>query len=1006
MGVHYFYTWITKRYPLFKKTYDPEIMPAVDNFYLDLNGVLYKCARDDSAIYRDLLKGKALDEIFASVFNYINMLVNKMKPRKRLIIAIDGVAPRAKMNNQRQRRYHSARSNRSHNEFLSTELKSSPGVVSFKNNSISPGTEFMFDLIDRIKFFVQRKIHEDPDWKKLEIIFSGGDVPGEGEHKVMDWMRGWKQSPEYDINESHIIYSNDADLIFLSLSMHLPKMMILREVQNWDDDKTNSATHRSSLDTEVELLYINLLREYMDLEFRQIMLKFTHQYDLERIIDDFILIAFFIGNDFLHQLYCMNAKVGNFDEMILFYKQVVPTLGGYLCDKGYINWPHFTTFLRKISVMEITMIECTLTEMQVSLRETRSSKRILFHKSARAAPVVADDADEGEVMEKPAEEMSEKTEPAEKEEETTLGESDFKQLTKNYELEMQLYYTKIKNEANFIKEVATAYRSLEPEDKPRKKKEFYKRFFGHEDGPELENVFANYAQGLQFVLHYYFHGCPSWTWYYPYSLAPLMSDFVEYLERTTPKFSFELGSPYRPYDQLAYILPRDSLGLLPKAYQEILLSDPRCAKYYPEKLDEFEPFDGVRDYQWIAKLEAFDDTLMAQVLQGIDLDKMSPVEIGRNSHGKELIYKYSNTAEKILVKTLVNGLPDFEEQIEIKPLVRPAFDPNQLSYSQDNVDVNDGFPTLHQLPGLEAELQTVTKRHGSFQKLVLKLYSSAIPKPATLYEGYVFYDFPFKKIGYVNSIITKAQGVENKGFLPSDLVNSILEDGRMTNADNPNKYKTIEHTSLSELKSEKGVELVPSAADGGEVYYALEFRKSAWRTNKDLRGKILYEMDHVHEIYPTSMLQPFSQEVFSKQDTEFKFPRTEADIFKLNIPFVNLFNGDFLTVSDPQPMDDGINIYGDMLRPNNYTSKDIASPEELLEDKWTLIDDAYLKSLGLNGEKDALVLYTLMDSFVVKTDPEMTSSLVLGQLFDIGLKFFKALSSWESKLLVVIDLVK
>src|SRR3990167_414558 len=235
MGVHYFYTWITKRYPLFKKTYDPEIMPAVDNFYLDLNGVLYKCARDDSAIYRDLLKGKALDEIFASVFNYINMLVNKMKPRKRLIIAIDGVAPRAKMNNQRQRRYHSARSNRSHNEFLSTELKSSPGVVSFKNNSISPGTEFMFDLIDRIKFFVQRKIHEDPDWKKLEIIFSGGDVPGEGEHKVMDWMRGWKQSPEYDINESHIIYSNDADLIFLSLSMHLPKMMILREVQNWDD---------------------------------------------------------------------------------------------------------------------------------------------------------------------------------------------------------------------------------------------------------------------------------------------------------------------------------------------------------------------------------------------------------------------------------------------------------------------------------------------------------------------------------------------------------------------------------------------------------------------------------------------------------------------------------------------------------------------------------------------------------------------------------------------------
>lgn len=58
MGVHYFYSWITKRYPLIKKKYDPETTPDVDNFFLDLNGVLYRCAKDDRSIYRDIIKGR------------------------------------------------------------------------------------------------------------------------------------------------------------------------------------------------------------------------------------------------------------------------------------------------------------------------------------------------------------------------------------------------------------------------------------------------------------------------------------------------------------------------------------------------------------------------------------------------------------------------------------------------------------------------------------------------------------------------------------------------------------------------------------------------------------------------------------------------------------------------------------------------------------------------------------------------------------------------------------
>lgn len=65
-------------------------------------------------------------------------------------------------------------------------LKINPGIVSFKNNSISPGTEFMIQLNKHIQFMIKRKFSEDENWKDLDVYFSGGDVPGEGEHKILN----------------------------------------------------------------------------------------------------------------------------------------------------------------------------------------------------------------------------------------------------------------------------------------------------------------------------------------------------------------------------------------------------------------------------------------------------------------------------------------------------------------------------------------------------------------------------------------------------------------------------------------------------------------------------------------------------------------------------------------------------------------------------------------------------------------------------------------------------
>lgn len=50
-----------------------------------------------------------MEEIWLNIFNYISNIVDIIQPKKLLFLGLDGVAPRAKMNNQRSRRYKSAK---------------------------------------------------------------------------------------------------------------------------------------------------------------------------------------------------------------------------------------------------------------------------------------------------------------------------------------------------------------------------------------------------------------------------------------------------------------------------------------------------------------------------------------------------------------------------------------------------------------------------------------------------------------------------------------------------------------------------------------------------------------------------------------------------------------------------------------------------------------------------------------------------------------------------------
>ncbi|KAJ2204021.1 5'-3' exoribonuclease 2, partial [Coemansia sp. RSA 518] len=99
------------------------------------------------------------------------------------------------------------------------------------------------------------------------------------------------------------------------------------------------------------------------------------------------------------------------------------------------------------------------------------------------------------------------------------------------------------------------------------------------DKEKISEIVEHYVRGLCWVLKYYYQGCMSWSWYYPYHYAPLASDFCD-LDMVNA--TLDLGAPLRPYEQLMGVLPARSRIHLPAEFGPLMTSpDSPIIDFYP-----------------------------------------------------------------------------------------------------------------------------------------------------------------------------------------------------------------------------------------------------------------------------------------------------------------------------------------------------------------------------------------------------------------------------------------
>lgn len=562
---------------------------SCDYFFLDYNGIVYKAYdRIKKTIEsKNLSKNEIEDIIIAEVIRYTKYLIcDVVKPKLLTYIALDGPAPRAKMVQQRSRRYKGY-----HEKNLMKKEKLRLKLIDNNNNewdrsaNISPGTEFMAKLSNALLEVIKAKgftIHSP----NMKIVLSDGNVPGEGEHKFLPVIKDMINKKTYE-NMNIYIYGSDADLIILSMASHKNNIHIIREVQETRELMKNYESYeflQLNIDNLSNAFNHDLTRVFKD-----------HTFDRLRILNDYVFLTFLVGNDFVISMPFLKIRNDGLKLLIAIYHDIKLNHTDYLVDNNKINIQFFKELMFEISKKEDFAMKEQQREINKLLNGYKDSRRIEQESKITPFEIYASRYSHLQVCSSDHPLFEE-------------YHNEFKKI--NYEQEYNVW-----------------------------KDEYYRYYLNAETNNKEEylkvrnEIVTNYLESLMFNLNYYFYGVPSWRWHYEYRISPLISDICYVLENNIVdmnNITFEKDEPYTPFQQLMLILPPQMADLVPSVLRPIMIDDKLlCTQFYPIDF-KLDVASGIKTIYSEAILPEIDEELLIGTVKKYE-EKLSVEEKKRNT---------------------------------------------------------------------------------------------------------------------------------------------------------------------------------------------------------------------------------------------------------------------------------------------------------------------------------------------------------------------------------------
>jgi len=500
MGIPSYFVYIVKNHRSIIKKFEKS-NNKINNLYLDCNGLIYEAI--NKVQFNN--KNQYEDDVLNMVCKKIECYINIIEPDKKVLIAFDGTAPVAKLDQQKNRRYKSW-----FQDQIFKSLDPTTPDKQWNPAAITPGTEFMEKLDNKINLYFKNSDN------KIDIIISTSKATGEGEHKIYQYIR---ENPEYHKINSTVIYGLDADLIMLTLN-HLPysnKLYLFREtpyfIKNIDDTLVENSNYLLDIPEFAEKLISNMIDED-DISNLNNNIK-------TNIINDYVFLCFFLGNDFMPHFPTLNIRTQGIDIILNIYNKVNHQLKNFfVTDKG-INWSQVRNMVEILARNEETLLK----------EEYKHRKKLENKKNNKQSEVE-------KFMNTPM-------------------------YVRKNELFINPY------------EAGWQYR-------------YYKVLFDIEiDEDRKKQICTNYLSILEWNYYYYNSKCIDWRFKYNYNYPPLFQDLIKYIPYFETRFLTEKKyNPIAEKVQLAYVLPRDSLNLIPKININLLTT----------KLNEYYKLD--YDFEW------------------------------------------------------------------------------------------------------------------------------------------------------------------------------------------------------------------------------------------------------------------------------------------------------------------------------------------------------------------------------------------------------------------------